>query len=144
MVQQQLSPPGCNQPLTTCKDILCCNSSASSGYYQIQGANGSMVWVYCDMEGTSYGGKRGWMKVANLNMTDLSSQCPANFTLHTANNIRFCIMNTITSGCRAMLFESFGHPYSRVCGYVRGFILNYRYFCKSWMWFQCTTEWKLC
>ena len=55
MAQQQLPPPGCNPP-PTCRDVLRCNSSASSGYYQIQAANGSTVQVYCDMEGTNCGG----------------------------------------------------------------------------------------
>ena len=94
MIHQQLPPPGCNPPLT-CIDILRCNSSASSGYYQIQAANGSAVQVYCDMEGTNCGGEGGWMRVAHLNMTDPSSQCPATFRVETANNTRFCIRNTV-------------------------------------------------
>ena len=120
MVQQQLPPPGCYSP-RTCKDILRCNSSASSGYYQIQAANGSAVQVYCDMEGTNCGGEGGWMRVAHLNMTDPSSQCPDNFILQTVNNKRFCIRNTTTAGCGAMLIGTFGLNYSRVCGYAHGY-----------------------
>ena len=75
MIHQQLPTPGCNPP-PTCIDILRCNSSASSGYYQIQAANGSAVQVYCDMEGTNCGGEGGWMRVAYLNVTGPSGQCP--------------------------------------------------------------------
>ena len=121
MVQQQLPPPGCNQLFLSCTDTLHCNSSASSGYYQIQAANGSAVQVYCDMERTSCGGERGWMRVANINMTDPSSQCPASFRVETANNKRFCIRDTSSVGCGSMLFESFELSYSQVCGYVRGY-----------------------
>ena len=121
MIHQQLPPPPeCNPP-TTCAEFLCCNSSASSGYYQIQAANGSAVQVYCDMEGTHCGGEGGWMRVAHLNMTDPSSQCPVGFRVETANNTRFCIRDTSSAGCGSMLFEPFGLTYSQVCGYVRGY-----------------------
>ena len=121
MIHQRLPPPGCNPP-PTCIDILRCNSSASSGYYQIQAANDSAVQVYCDMEGTNCGGEGGWMRVAQLNMTDLTQQCPsANFTLETVHNTRFCIRNTNNAGCSSMIIEQFGIKYTQVCGYVRGY-----------------------
>ena len=120
MIHQQLPPPGCNPP-TTCAELLRCNSSASSGYYQIQAANGSAMQVFCDMEGTHCGGEGGWMRVAHLNMTDPSSQCPVGFRVETANNTRFCIRDTSSAGCGSMLFEPFGLTYSQVCGYVRGY-----------------------
>ena len=99
MAHQQLpAPPGCNPP-PTCIDILRCNSSASSGYYQLCVPNGSLVQVYCDMEGTNCGGQGGWMRVAHLNMTDPSSQCPAGFRVETSNNKRFCIRDS-SAGCQ--------------------------------------------
>ena len=120
MIHQQLPPPGCNPP-PTCTDILRCNPSTSSGYYQIQAANGSDVQVYCDMEGTNCGGEDGWMRVAHLNMTDPSSQCPAGFRVETANSKRFCIRDTSSAGCQIIAVESFGLSYSQVCGYARGY-----------------------
>ena len=119
-IKQQLPPPGCNPP-SSCKDVIRCNSSASSGYYQIQAANGSAVQVYCDMEGTNCGGEGGWMRVAHLNMTDPSSQCPADFRIETANSKRFCIRDISSAGCVSMLFKSFELSYSQVCGYARGY-----------------------
>ena len=61
------------------------------------------------------------MRVAHLNMTDPSSQCPVGFRVETANNTRFCIRDTSSAGCGSMLFEPFGLTYSQVCGYVRGY-----------------------
>ena len=41
---------------SSCKSIHNANPSAASGYYQINATNGSLVQVYCDMEGTNCGG----------------------------------------------------------------------------------------
>ena len=119
---QRLPPQGCLRTTRdSCADILYCNSSASSGYYQIQAANGSQVEVYCDMEGTNCGGDGGWTRVAylNVNMTDTSSQCPTNFSTETVNDTRVCIKDY--EGCVALPTETFGITYSQVCGYARGY-----------------------
>ena len=122
MIHQQLPPPGCNPP-PTCIDILRCNSSASSGYYQIQAANGSAVQVYCDMEGINCGGEGGWMRVAHLNMADTSNQCPDDFLFRTINGKRFCIRDTAKNvfGCSPFPTNSHGLIYSQVCGFTRGY-----------------------
>ena len=66
----QLGPPGCNPPKNrSCQEILYCFPSASSGYYQITAPNGSLVKVYCDMEGINCGGEGGWTRVAYVNMS---------------------------------------------------------------------------
>ena len=119
-VKQRLAPPGCNPP-STCRAIHRCNSSASSGYYQIQAANGSAVQVYCDMERTNCGGEGGWMRVAHLNVTDSSSQCPDGYRVETVNSVTFCIRDTSVGMCAPILSESYGLNYSQVCGYVRGY-----------------------
>ena len=106
-------------PYLSCADVLHCNPSVSSGYYQIQAANGSLVQVYCDMEGPNCGGEGGWTRVAFLNITKLSSQCPHNFTLVTVNGIRFCIR--VHEDCCTLPSDTFGITYSQVCGYVRGY-----------------------
>ena len=93
------------QPSPTCIDILRCNSSASSGYYQIQAANGSNVQVYCDMEGTNCGGEGGWMRVTHLNMADTSNHCPDDFLLKTINSKRFCIRDTAKMYSDVVLFQ---------------------------------------
>ena len=86
VTHQRLPPQGCLRATrVSCADILYCNPSASSGYYQIQADNGSLVQVYCDMEGTNCGGEGGWTRVTYLNMTNSFSQCPNNFSIMTIN-----------------------------------------------------------
>ena len=123
IIHQQLPPPGCNSP-PTCMDVLRCNLSASSGFYQIHAANGSVVQAYCDMEGKNCGGQGGWTRVIHLNMTNPSSQCAAGFRVDSTSNARFCIRDTSSAGCRSITAESFGLTYSRVCGQVRGYAIS--------------------
>ena len=105
-------------------DILGCNSSASSGYYQIQTANGGLEQVYCDMEGANCGGEGGWTRVFQLDMTDPSSQCPAGFSLTTQGGVRFCTRSNTAAGCTGINADNFGHSYTQVCGFVRGYAIN--------------------
>ena len=105
-------------------DILGCNSSASSGYYQIQTANGGLEQVYCDMEGVNCGGEGGWTRVFRLNMTDPSSQCPTGFSLTTQDGVRFCTRSNTAAGYTGMDTDNYGHNYTQVCGFVRGYAFH--------------------
>ena len=60
-------------PLNSCKSILNDSSSALSGDYNITTCNGSVVQVYCDMEGTNCGGwnrdnKRSHLNILSVNL----------------------------------------------------------------------------
>ena len=77
--------------------------------------------VYCDMEGANCGGEGGWTRVFRLNMTDPSSQCPTGFSLTTQNGIRFCTRSNTAAGCTGINTENFGHNYTQVCGFARGY-----------------------
>ena len=66
-VKQQLDCINSNN--RSCHEILLSCLSAPSGYYQIRVPNGSLVQVYCDMEGTNCGGAGGWTRVAHVNMS---------------------------------------------------------------------------
>ena len=114
----------CNPPLNTCMDILRCNPSATTGYYQIQAANGSLVQVYCDMEGANCGGEGGWTRVFRLNLTNPSSQCPTGFSLTTQNGIRFCTRSDSGVGCTGINTDNYGLNYTQVCGFARGYAFN--------------------
>ena len=115
-IQQQLGPPGCNR---SCKDILHCFPSASSGYYQIRVPNGSLVQVYCDMEGTSCGGEGGWIRVAYVNMSQSGATCPQGLTQTTLSGLTLCGRNGV--GCQSTVFSTLGLSYSQVCGQLRGY-----------------------
>ena len=120
-VHQQLGPPGCNPPRNrSCQEILHCFPSAPSGYYQIIAPNGSLVQVYCDMEGTNCGGERGWARVAYVNMSQSGATCPQGLTQRTLSGRTLCGRNS-SGGCRSIVFSTPGLGYSRVCGQLRGY-----------------------
>ena len=119
-VQQQLGPPGCNPPRNrSCQDILYCFPSAPSDYYQITAPNGSIVQVYCDMEGTNCGGEGGWTWVAYVNMSQSGATCPQGLTQRLFTGENYCGRNII--GCQSTDFPTHGLSYSRVCGRLRGY-----------------------
>ena len=120
-VQQQLGPPGCNPPKNrSCQDILHCFPSALSAYYQIRVPNGSLVQVYCDMEGTNCGGEGGWTRVAYVNMSQSGATCPQGLTQTTLSGLTLCDRNG-SAGCQSTVFSTLGLNYSQVCGQLRGY-----------------------
>ena len=63
-------------PSTSAISCTALPSSSPSGYYWVGASNGSAVRVYCDMTRSCGGVTGGWMRVADLNMTNSSHQCP--------------------------------------------------------------------
>jgi hypothetical protein len=61
-------------PLSPCTTLPL---SFPSGYYWVRASNGSAVRVYCDMTRSCGGVTGGWMRVAELDMTNSSHQCPS-------------------------------------------------------------------
>ena len=63
----------------------------------------------------------GWRRVAFINMTDISYNCPTGLNL-TSYSIRTCgRSHTTRGGCSSTTFSVGGLPYSRVCGRIRGY-----------------------
>ena len=122
-VQLQLGLPGCNPPKNrSCQEIFYCFPSAPSGYYQIHAPNGSLVQVYCDMEGTNCGGEGGWMRVAFVNMSQSGTTCPQGLTQKVLSGLTLCgRSDTSVGSCQSTFFSSLGLNYSRVCGQLRGY-----------------------
>ena len=69
------------------------------------------------------GGHGDWTRIAFLNMSDPSVQCPPNWRLSTTNlTIRGCGRSTDTGpSCDSAIFPSNGRSYSRVCGRIVGY-----------------------
>ena len=119
-IHQELGPPGCNPPRNrSCQEILHCFPSAPSGYHEIRVPNGSLVQVYCDMEGTNCGGQGGWMRVAHVNMSQDGASCPQGLTEKVRSVSTLCGQSA--TGCEGTLFSALGLSYSRVCGQLRGY-----------------------
>ena len=120
-VHQQLGPPGCNPPRNrSCQEILYCFPSASSDYYQIYAANGSLVPVYCNMEGTNCGNTTGWTRVAYLNMTQPGATCPQALVQKNTSGLDLCYRPE-GSGCYATIYSTLGLSYSQVCGQLQAY-----------------------
>ena len=119
-IHQEVGPPGCNPPRNrSCQEILHCFPSALSGYHEIRVPNGSLVQVYCDMEGTNCGGQGGWMRVAHVNMSQNGASCPQGLTQKNMSGLTLCGQSA--AGCEGTLFSALGLSYSRVCGQLRGY-----------------------
>ena len=120
------SPISCEMYRTflNCSDIFKHNRSAISGYYTMRAPNGSLISVYCDMEGSNCDDKGGWMRVGYINMSEPGATCPPGLTLHQYNNTDhgLCSRPVSSSGSSAsVFFSTYGVIYNKVCGRVIGY-----------------------
>ena len=117
----QLSHPSLGSflnPASSCKLIP---QGSPSGHYWIQHTGtGYANLEYCDMTRICCNSTGGWMRVANLNMTDTNQQCPSGFRLITSPK-RTC--GTPGSSCVFTTFPLNGVKYSKVCGKI----ISYQY-----------------
>ena len=121
MLYQQLNQgKASDSPATSCKDLYD-NHYASSGYYWI-GKIGSAVRVYCNMSLTCGNLTGGWMRVANIDMTNTSQICPSGLNL-TSSPKRVC--DIPSTGCVSNDFDIHGAQYSHICGRVIGYQKQY-------------------
>ena len=61
------------------------------------------------------------MRVAYLNMSDPTEECPPGFRLYNWNGIRACGRASLSGGsCQSVNFPSYSIRYSQVCGQVIG------------------------
>ena len=68
-------------------------------------------------------GNGSWYRVAYLNMTDPSQQCPPTWREYNTSGVRACgrpVSDDITGSCPSTFYRTDGQ-YSRVCGRVIGF-----------------------
>ena len=108
-------------PANCCLDIYQSDPGAATGYYwlyaQLNGVQHTRQ-VYCDMETWHCGVKGGWMRVAHINMTQPSAQCPTPYRQITSPR-KFCARPS--SGCVSAVFSTYGKRYKRVCGQAVGY-----------------------
>ena len=108
----------------SCNALLKAFPVATSGYYDLTLSNGSIITVYCDMEGSNCDGEGGWMRVAYLNMSASGASCPPGLTIQQYNNTDHDLCGQLFSysaGCYSTFFDTFASNYSNVCGRVRGY-----------------------
>ncbi len=107
-------------PAYSCREIAERKPQSVSGHYWLQTCRLSPpVQVYCDLE-MVLDNSKGWMRVANLNMTDPHQQCPTGFNFISSPK-RLCGRSTNGGGCNSVTFETLGVQYQKVCGRVIGY-----------------------
>ena len=123
------SEPNDISPLpTSCQQIKQRMPNSPSGMYQIEVQNSNNTnttqYVYCHMEELC-GSDEGWTRLAYLNMSDPSAECPSGFRLYESEGVRACGRPVSSGGsCASVKFPSNGITYSEVCGRVVGYRYN--------------------
>ena len=111
-------------PANSCAELAKQAPDIPSGNYWILNSIQSPVQVFCEMGEVfpaSLNVTRGWVRVANLNMTGTNQQCPENLQRSYTNQpIRLCGRST-NSGCDSVTFRTYGVQYRQVCGRVKGY-----------------------
>ena len=105
----------------SCKDLP--QGSLSEYYYIVTNSSG-VIHVYCDTstQNCSCDALGGWMRVANLDMTDPTQQCPDGFRQinRTEPPLRTCGRpDGHSDGCVSTTFPVHEIEYSRVCGRIQ-------------------------
>ena len=119
----QIGPGGSANPISSCRDLV---QGSPSGVYWIHNSDTSLSsQVYCHMNRTNCGCSsttQGWMRVANVDMTDPNQNCPDGLTLvsRTSAPLRTC-GRAGPIGCVSTTFSTYGVQYSRVCGKILGY-----------------------
>ena len=107
-----------------------CGDNGPSGMYWIQtSSTSSPVQVYCDMNRTSCScsSTGGWLRIANLDMTDPNQNCPNELNFFGQGNprtIRTCGRPGNTLGCVSTTYSTYGVEYSQVCGRIIAYQLD--------------------
>ena len=107
-------------PAASCKNTP---TSSPSGNYWIQStctSTGHASLEYCDkFPPFNQSRTSGWMRVAQLNMTDPQEHCPSGFRTITSPK-RMCGRSS-GPGCASTTFSVNGVDYNKICGKVIGY-----------------------
>ena len=107
---------------TSCKEIKERHPLSPSGAYALA-SNNTIFTAYCNMD-TLCGSGGGWTRLAYLDMSDATQNCPSGFRLYQSliGGVRACRRPVTSSGsCASVQFPSNGISYSQVCGRVVGY-----------------------
>ena len=104
---------------TSCEQVQEQQPNSPSGYYILAGPTGTFS-TYCNM-GTLCGSEGGWARLAYLDMTDATQNCPSGFKLYQSGGVRACGRTSNSASCKSVQFPSNGISYSQICGRVTGY-----------------------
>ena len=94
-------------PAESCKDIYENDPSTPSGYYWIR-TNSGPIKAYCKMDSNCGNMTGGWMRVAHLDMTNSSHQCPNGMTLVSRSSAPRRLCDITYSGCASKNYTVYG------------------------------------
>uniref|UniRef100_A0A1X7SVC7 Fibrinogen C-terminal domain-containing protein n=1 Tax=Amphimedon queenslandica TaxID=400682 RepID=A0A1X7SVC7_AMPQE len=63
----------------------------------------------------------GWTRLAYLDTSNATQNCPSGFRLYQSEAVRACGRNSSSAGCVSVQFPSNGISYSQICGRVTGY-----------------------
>ena len=107
----------------SCRAILEEKPDRPSGYYWLKACNACAPFqAFCDFS-LNLEGSRGWMRVADLDMTDPNQHCPSQFKLITSPT-RVCGKRTEGPSCDSTSYETHNIHYNKVAGKAIGFAQN--------------------
>uniref|UniRef100_A0A1X7TQH5 Fibrinogen C-terminal domain-containing protein n=1 Tax=Amphimedon queenslandica TaxID=400682 RepID=A0A1X7TQH5_AMPQE len=102
---------------TSCEELKSQYPSSISGYY-VLATNNETYTAYCNIEELC-GSGGGWTRLAYLDMTDATEDCPSGFRLYQSEGVRAC--GRPNYGCVSVIFPSQNLSYSQICGRVKGY-----------------------
>ena len=118
--QQSCSCQPTQLNIKSCQEIKSEWPKSPSQYYTIF-SKGETRQIYCNMEELC-GSGGGWTRLAYLNMTDSTVNCPSGFKLYQSGGVRACGRPTSSVGsCASVQFPSNGISYTQVCGRAVGY-----------------------
>ena len=106
---------------SSCQEIKNKQPNSPSGVYLLATADDETKYVFCSMQELC-GSGGGWTRLAYLDMTDSTENCPSGFKLYQSGGVRACGRATSSVGsCVSVQFLSNGISYSQVCGRIVGY-----------------------
>ena len=108
-----INKPGLTRalPAESCDAIFESTPDLPSGTYWITSANGTALQAFCNRPCCG----EGWTRIAYINTTDPSQQCPPELREITSP-VRTCGRPTDFQGCRSVQYPVNASSYRRVCG----------------------------
>ena len=106
-------------PASSCQQLARDHPQAASDYYWVTNGTMQPVRVYCDMDQRDCNPTGGWVRVANIDMTDTNQQCPPGFQNRT--DFRSCDRSDTGTSCTSITFPSHSIEYSQVCGRIKAY-----------------------
>ena len=108
-------------PLNFITSCAALSPPSPSGYYWVSNADGFLVQVYCDTTKSAMCGTGGWVRVAELDMTNSSHQCPSGLKELDRSNIRTCVRSSDSPGCSSIMLPVNAIRFSEVCGRITAY-----------------------